>query len=88
MENYDVQLEDIASKELQSLPKPFIARIFRKIESLGNNPRPVGYTKLTGFSDLYRIRSGDFRIVYSVNDVSRRIVVLRIRHRRDVYRGL
>ena len=88
MGNYDVRIEDLALKELQSLSKLFTKRIFSKIELLSANPRPAGCSKLTGFDDLYRIRSGDYRIVYSIHDTTRKIVVLRIRHRKDVYRGL
>lgn len=88
MENYDVRIEDIALKELQSLSKPFVTKIFQKIELLSANARPASCTKLTGFDNLYRIRSGDYRIVYSINDTTRKVVVLRVRHRKDVYKGL
>lgn len=88
MPSYDVQIEDIALKELQSLPKPFPARVLKKIESLSDNPRPSGVTKLSGFSTLYRVRSGDYRIIYSIDDIAEKVVILRIRHRKDVYRGL
>lgn len=57
MANYDVRIEDIVLKELQSLSKSFVARIFKKIESLSENPRPATCTKLTGFDNFYRIRS-------------------------------
>jgi len=61
-------------------------RIVRRIQALVENPRPSGCEKLEGFELTYRIRQGDYRIVYDINDDAATIVVLRVRHRKDVYR--
>jgi mRNA interferase RelE/StbE len=63
-------------------------RILQALVALENDPRPPGCQKLKGNDDLYRIRVGDYRIVYSVDDDGRIIIVLVAAHRRDVYRDL
>jgi mRNA interferase RelE/StbE len=64
---------------------PFLARVVRKIESLADEPRPAGCKKLKGYKDQWRVRVGDWRIVYIVDDAARLISVTRIAHRREVY---
>ena len=61
-------------------------RLREAIDSLEQNARPAGCVKLAGAPDLYRIRVGDYRVVYQVNDATRRLLILSIAHRRDVYR--
>ncbi|MBL8023381.1 MAG: type II toxin-antitoxin system RelE/ParE family toxin [Elusimicrobia bacterium] len=75
-----------ARKELKDLDRSFQRRIIDKIEGLGHQPRPSGCVKLTGQNRLWRIRIGDYRIVYEIDDDHRQIDVIVIRHRRDVYR--
>lgn len=68
MSNYSVTFLRAARKELEALPAKLINRIFPKIESLATNPRPSGCRKLKGSSDLWRIRVGEYRIIYSIVD--------------------
>jgi mRNA interferase RelE/StbE len=75
-----------ARKELEHLRDPLLSRIFRSIEALGRNPRPPGCRRLEGADDLWRVRVGDYRIVYSIDDARRLIDISAIRHRSDVYR--
>jgi mRNA interferase RelE/StbE len=74
-------------KELRQLPKPFIARIVEKIESLGDNPRPHGCEKVRGH-ELWKVRVGVYRILYTINEEQHIVHVYRIGHRRDIYRDL
>ena len=74
-----------AVKELAHLPEKDRLRIEADIETLASNPRPSGIKKLTG-RDGYRIRSGDYRVVYEIDDRSRSVTVLHVGHRKDVYR--
>ena len=87
MPDYLVALKAGAEKEFFRLPDEMSVRILAKIEALAANPRPRGSKKLRGASDVWRIRIGDYRVVYLIDDVVRRVEVTRIAHRRDVYRG-
>jgi mRNA interferase RelE/StbE len=62
-----------------------LARVAKKIESLGRAPRPTGCKKLKGYKDQWRVRIGDWRVVYIIDDTTRLISVTRIAHRREVY---
>ena len=61
------------------------ARIDRKLESLADNPRPAGCKKLKGYKDQWRVRVGDWRVVYIIDDAAKLVSVTRIAHRREVY---
>ena len=88
MEKYRVLIKPSAKKELIAIPtKKDRQRIVRKIEALADNPRPPGCEKLSGY-DRYRIRHGRYRIVYGVEDDELIVFVIKIGHRRDVYRAL
>jgi len=67
------------------LPNSVLARAVRKMESLGDNPRPAGCKKLKGYKDQWRVRVGDWRIVYLINDSAKLVSVTRIAYRREVY---
>jgi mRNA interferase RelE/StbE len=88
MADYSITLARSARKELERLPNDAAARILAKIEALSDNPRPGGVIKLHGQKGLWRMRVGDYRIVYSIRDSDHTIDVSVIRHRRDVYRDL
>ena len=75
-----------ARKELQNLDPPIARRILKQIEALAANPRPSGVAKLEGASDLWRIRVGEWRVVYRISDRDRLVDVIAVRHRRDAYR--
>jgi len=83
--SYRVALASSAEKELQRLPKKTIARVVLRLEQLALTPRPAGCKKLKGGDKEWRIRVGDYRVVYVVDDAARTIDVTRIAHRRDVY---
>jgi mRNA interferase RelE/StbE len=85
---YSVVFARSARKELESLDKTAAVRILNKIEALPVNPRPAGCKKLSGQNSLWRIRVGDYRIVYSINEVDRLIDITIVRHRSSVYKGL
>jgi mRNA interferase RelE/StbE len=82
---YRLEISHIAHKQIVSLPPRFAQRVNEAISKLASEPRPVGAKKLVGIEG-YRIRLGDYRILYRVNDESRLIVVYRVKHRREVYR--
>jgi mRNA interferase RelE/StbE len=84
---YSVELKSSARKELERLSSSLIQRIFPKLEALEAHPRPAGCKKLNGAQDVWRIRIGDYRVVYSINDEKRLVSVTRIRHRSEVCDG-
>lgn len=86
MASYQIEWKSSANKELQRLPKQIIGRVLRSVEQLANEPFPVGVTKLTGTDQSYRIRIGDYRVIYTVENEILRIEVIRVGHRKDVYR--
>jgi mRNA interferase RelE/StbE len=87
MGDYSVELKPSARKELEALPNDVLARVVRRMESLGYTPRPARCKKLKGFKDKWRIRVGDWRVVYIVDDAVKLVSITRIAHRREVYKG-
>ena len=85
MDRYRVALTSSAEKELHGLPQKVIARIVPRLEKLASVPRPPGCKKLKGGDYEWRIRVGDYRIVYIIRDAARSVDVTRIAHRREVY---
>jgi mRNA interferase RelE/StbE len=83
--SYRVALTSSAEKELHRLPKKMVARIVSRLERLESAPRPPGCKKLKGGENEWRIRVGDYRIVYVIEDAARTVDVTRIAHRREVY---
>ena len=73
---------------LDSLPREVHSRIRAKIDLLAENPRPIGSLKIAGSRNSYRIRVGDYRVVYEVHDDDRLVIVFIVAHRRESYRGL
>ncbi|HEY5296881.1 MAG TPA: type II toxin-antitoxin system RelE/ParE family toxin [Verrucomicrobiae bacterium] len=88
MADYSISFARSARKELEHLSDDVAERILTKIELLAENPRPVGVIKLHGQKNLWRMRVGDYRVVYSIDDFAKAVDVSVIRHRRDVYRDL
>ncbi len=86
MADYEVRFTTSAANEFRSLPTYVKDRLATAIEELKNNPRPVRTRKLKGHRGLFRIRSGLYRLVYEVDDKKKEIRVIRVRHRREVYR--
>ncbi|MBI4619085.1 MAG: type II toxin-antitoxin system RelE/ParE family toxin [Desulfobacterales bacterium] len=87
MAEYKILLRRSVTKELDHIPKKDLKRIINRIKSLAHDPRPFGCEKLSGY-ERYRIRQGNYRIVYSVQDKELTIWVVKIGHRRDIYRKL
>lgn len=85
---YTIQIKRSAVKALQGLPGHTQAQIRKQIDSLAENPRPVGAQALRGYRGFFRLRVGDYRIIYQVEDPRLLVLVVRIGHRREVYRNL
>ena len=85
---YSVMFRPAARRELRHLELADQRRLIVAIEALSSNPRPTGCTKMAGFVDVWRIRVGMFRIIYRIADRNLIVEVIRIGHRRQVYRGL
>ena len=86
MASYKVVFKPSVEKDLRALPLSIVGRVFKKIEALQDEPFPRQSTKLTGAEHLYRIRVGDYRVIYSVEKDLKHVIVHYVRHRREVYR--
>lgn len=82
---YSVFFKASAHKDLNLIPKADLKRIMERIGALAQNPRPLGSEKLSG-QERYRIRQGNYRIVYSIEDLKLTVWVVKVAHRREVYR--
>jgi mRNA interferase RelE/StbE len=82
---HEVRIGRSATKELESLPEKVVARVASRIDGLTNSPRPRGAKKLRGADNLWRIRVGEYRIVYAIDDVANVVEIRVIRHRKDAY---
>jgi mRNA interferase RelE/StbE len=83
---YEVLLERAAERDLKKLSVVEFHRIIPAIKALADNPRPVGSKKISGSQRDWRIRVGDHRVLYEINDRAKAVRVMRVRHRREVYR--
>jgi len=84
---YRIVIKPSASKEIDTVgQKKDRQRIVSRIRSLSDNPRPFGCEKLSGHLDRYRVREGSYRIVYSIDDKNSLVDVVKVGHRKDVYR--
>ena len=86
MSSYSITFARSACKELDDLDVTVINRVFPKIEALANNPRPPDCRKLRGEKNLWRLRIGDYRIIYSIDDANRLVDIIVVRHRSKAYR--
>ena len=86
MSQYAITFARSARKELEALSRPLVARLLSRIEVLGRDPRPSGCRKLVGQGNLWRIRVGDYRVIYETDDGRRTVDISAIRHRSDAYR--
>ncbi len=85
MAEYKVYFRESVEKDLRAIPKEDVRNILHRVESLAVEPRPLGCEKLTG-QERYRIRQGQYRIVYSVQDRGFTVWIVKVGHRKDVYR--
>jgi mRNA interferase RelE/StbE len=83
---YSVDIVPAALKELKALHSPVLERVLSALQSLSDSPRPRGCKKLVGSDCEYRLRLGDYRVIYKIDDSSRNVVVYQIRHRSRAYR--
>ena len=83
---WQVDFTRSAEQQLRALPRRDQRRLAARIDALADNPRPPGVKKLAGEESLYRLRSGDYRILYTVKDALLIVLIIKIGHRRDVYR--
>jgi mRNA interferase RelE/StbE len=84
--NYQITFSRSARKELQKLEDTLLHKIFLKIENLTTNSKPVGCRKLQSYEDLWRIRIGDYRVLYSINETEKKIDIIAVRHRKEAYK--
>ncbi len=82
---YKVYFRESVEKDLNTIPKRDLKRILQRIKTLEENPRPSGCEKLTG-QERYRVRQGKYRIVYSIQDYELTVWIVKVGHRKDVYR--
>lgn len=82
---FKILLKPSATKDLDRLPDKEVKRLLFQITKLSNDPRPIGIQKLTN-EEGYRIRSGQYRILFEINDELQTVFIFRIKHRKDVYR--
>ena len=85
MPEYSLEIKRSAQKELDALDDAVFSRVDQKILALGDDPRPAGCKKLKGWKDLWRIRIGDWRVVYIIDDHAKVVSVTRVAHRSEAY---
>jgi mRNA interferase RelE/StbE len=85
MESYRIEWKRSAIKELKRLPREAVRRILQVVEPLARDPYPPGIRKLVGSEHTYRIRVGDYRVIYSVQESILVIQIIRVGHRKDIY---
>lgn len=86
MASYELKFKKSVARDLRSFPKQDVKRIMQRIRSLADDPRPAGCEKLSG-QERYRVRQGAYRIVYEIEDARLTVLVVKVGHRREVYRG-
>ena len=87
MADYAVEVSATAERQLRKLAKTDQRQIIRAMRQLAIDPRPRGARKLRGYDDIFRIRRGRYRIIYSIENERLVIIILKVGHRKDVYRG-
>jgi mRNA interferase RelE/StbE len=88
MVSYSLEIVRSAQKDIKKLPAEFRPRVIKDINRLAHNPRPIGCEKLKGSKSSYRIRLGDYRVIYKITDTRLIISVVRVAHRREAYKNL
>ena len=85
MARFELKVRPSVAKDLKTIPKQSVLRILERIEGLRDDPRPIGCEKLSGL-ERYRIRQGNYRILYSIFDMEVVVEIVKVGHRKDVYR--
>ena len=83
---YEILIERMAEKDIKTLPADILRRIIPIIKSLSPTPRPSGCRKISGSKNLWRIRIGDYRVLYEIEDKAATIKIMRVKRRKEVYR--
>ena len=83
---YDVEFEAQVAKQLRDMQRADLQRVMDRVKALADDPRPQASEKLAGMANAWRIRSGNYRVVYTIDDRAQVVTVTRVGHRRDVYR--
>lgn len=86
MKTYEVVLSKTAEKNLIKLSAQIVSKIIPVLKELSHEPRPIGCKKLKGFTNLWKVRVGDYRIIYSIEDVIMLVDIREIGHRKDIYK--
>ena len=86
MASYELKFKKSVARDLRPFPKQDVKRIMQRIRSLADDPRPAGCEKLSG-QERYRVRQGAYRIVYEIENARLTVLVVKVGHRREVYRG-
>lgn len=87
MAEYKIIFDRDVEKDLARLPKKVVKNVLKKVMSLAHQPHPGQSLKLAGTTGLYRLRIGDYRAVYLIDDHMKNVTIYHVRHRKDVYRG-
>jgi len=87
MEEYKIFFKKSVEKDFKVIPQTYLSKILKRIDDLKSEPRPNGSEKLTGL-DLYRIRQGIFRIVYSIQENELTIWIVKVAHRKEIYKKI
>jgi mRNA interferase RelE/StbE len=83
---YEIVIEKRAERDLKRLPAGLFQKLVPSIKKLKNNPRPANSRKITGSASDYRLRIGDYRVIYEICSKSRKVKIFRVRHRKEAYR--
>ena len=86
--SYEIEVAPQAARQFKKLPRDAQERVGRCIDGLGADPRPPGCEKISGHANLYRVRAGDYRVVYQIHDDRLVVIVILVGDRRDIYRLL
>ena len=85
---YSIEFRPVVLKNMKKFPKRELTRIKKKIEALGHNLPEPNTTKMKGNNSFHKIRSGDYRIIYEIHDDKLIILIVKVGHRKDIYKGL
>ena len=85
MAKYEISVKKPAIKELENIPKKELQKLVKKIQALSEEPRPQGSQKLS-HKEQYRIRQGDYRAIYSIDDDNLNVFIIKVGHRKEIYR--
>jgi mRNA interferase RelE/StbE len=85
---YELYIECHAEKDLRKLPESLFSDIIKNIKSLSHNHRPLNSKKIKGSQSDWRLRIGNYRVLYEINNATKTIIIMRVKHRREAYRNL